>query len=507
VASQRTAQFDLRVEDLAVNANADRHGTRSTERVAMPADMEGRGDWWPRIPLSRRYRTVASALLLSDVVCAVAGLLLAHFVLAGWAAPQGGLLGLMIVVPLAWIASFHAFGLYSVRHLSAVEEFRRLVGATCVATSLVALVRAWSNVDPYRKWLLITWLMALAFELITRRAWRWQLAHLRRAGHLACRTVILGTNTEAERLGRALSDPSLGFEVIGYVRGSGIPPDPAPLAVVGSVEDLDGIVRALGVECIFVAATGFTADDMVVVAQVARRRDVEIRVTANLAPTLTSRLSIQRVGDLLSLSVKPTRTSLSHAAAKRAFDLSVASVALLVSLPLLVATAMVVRLTSRGPILFRQERVTKDGRVFVMLKFRTMVERKSLPGERVIDLREPFFKLPEDDPRLTRPGRWLRRLSLDELPQLLQVVRGDLSIVGPRPLPVESVTANPDLMSRRHEVRAGITGWWQINGRSSLNAEEAIENDVFYIENWSLSLDLFILLKTVGAVLSRRGAR
>jgi len=472
-----------------------------------PLAVQGGSDWWPRIPLSHRYRTVAGALVFTDALCAVAGLFLAHFALSGWVAPEGALIGLMIVLPLAWVASFYAFGLYSVRHLSAVEEFRRLIGASCVATSVVALVRAWSNVDPYRRWLLISWAVALGFQLLSRRGWRWQLSQLRRSGHLTCRTIVLGTNQEAERLGLALADPWLGFEVVGYVAAGGPSSAPGFLPVVGDVDTLDSVVRAFGVECIFVAATAVSAEEMALVARVTRRRDVELRVTANLNPTLTSRLSVQRVGDLVSLSVKPVRMSMFHAAAKRAFDICAASAVLLLCLPLLASIALVVRLTSRGPIFFRQERVTKDGRVFIMLKFRTMMERHTLPGEREIDLREAFFKLAENDPRVTRAGRWLRRLSLDELPQLWQVVRGDLSLVGPRPLPVESVRANPELMSRRHEVRAGITGWWQINGRSSLNAEEAIAKDVFYIENWSLSLDLFILLKTVGAVLSGRGAR
>ena len=497
VASQRTADFDpvgagVAVTDVTVNGNGHHGGDVPIRGLDLPLVVPSNADWWPRIPLSRRYRTVARGLLFSDGFCAVTGLFLAHVLLSGWVAPQRALVGLMIVITLAWVASFHAFGLYSVRHLSAVEEFRRLVGASCVATSVVALVRAWSNVDPYRKWLLITWLAALGLNLMARRAWRLQLSRLRRTGHLSCRTVILGTNQEAQRLERALSDPSLGFDVVARVAGPG---------------DLDAAIRTYGVECIFVAATAVTTDDMAPVTDVARRRDVELRLAANLTPTLTSRLSVQHVGDLVSLSVKPVRMSVPHSAAKRAFDICVASAILLVISPLLAIIAMMVRFTSKGPTLFRQDRVTKDGRVFVMLKFRTMVDRQALPGEREIDLREAFFKLPENDPRVTRVGRWLRRLSLDELPQLWQVVRGDLSLVGPRPLPLESVMANPELMRRRHEVRAGITGWWQINGRSSVTAEAAIANDVFYIENWSLSLDLFILLKTVGAVLSGRGAR
>jgi lipopolysaccharide/colanic/teichoic acid biosynthesis glycosyltransferase len=184
----------------------------------------------------------------------------------------------------------------------------------------------------------------------------------------------------------------------------------------------------------------------------------------------------------------------------------VASLSLLIALPFFAVAGVAIRLTSRGPVFFRQPRVTKDGRVFRMYKFRTMVsdQEKALEGK-TVDLTKPFFKL-EDDPRLTRVGRILRHLSLDELPQLLNVIRGDMSMVGPRPLPAEQVEANADSLAPRHEVRGGITGWWQISGRSSLDSAQALRMDLWYIENWSLGLDVYILVRTLGAVVARRGA-
>jgi lipopolysaccharide/colanic/teichoic acid biosynthesis glycosyltransferase len=192
-----------------------------------------------------------------------------------------------------------------------------------------------------------------------------------------------------------------------------------------------------------------------------------------------------------------TRTQV---AVKRGFDLVVVSVALVVSLPLWMAVAIAIRLSSPGPVLFHQQRVSKGGRIFRMHKFRTMTD-----VDCPVDTSTPFFKL-ESDPRLTRVGRILRRYSLDELPQFWNVLKGEMSLVGPRPLPADQVAAHVELLGPRHEVPAGVTGWWQINGRSAVTPDEAIQLDQFYIENWSLPLDLYILLRTFGTVLGGKGA-
>jgi exopolysaccharide biosynthesis polyprenyl glycosylphosphotransferase len=243
------------------------------------------------------------------------------------------------------------------------------------------------------------------------------------------------------------------------------------------------------------------ADDMLEVTQVARHERTEVRVAANLSQTLTSRLTVQKVGGAIALSIRPVRLTRTQVAMKRGFDVVMASAALAVSLPLLAAIAIAIRLSSRGPVFFRQERVTKGGRIFRMQKFRTMRVDVDSP----VDTSAPFFKL-QSDPRLTPIGRVLRRLSLDELPQFWNVLKGEMSLVGPRPLPADQVAANLELLNPRHEVPAGVTGWWQINGRSGVDPDEAIQLDQFYIENWSLSLDLYILLKTFGAVLGQKGA-
>jgi exopolysaccharide biosynthesis polyprenyl glycosylphosphotransferase len=276
--------------------------------------------------------------------------------------------------------------------------------------------------------------------------------------------------------------------------------------VVGHLDSLSDAIRAHAADCLFVASTALNNEAMLRVATAARQENVEMRVSANLPEMLSSRLTVQPIGTSLVLTVKPVRLSASQKMIKRTFDLACGSLMLLLTMPLLAVLAIAIRVTSSGPALFRQERVSQGGRSFILFKFRTMVNNAHLI--RIEESQDPsalFFK-PKDDPRLTRVGRFLRSSSLDELPQLFNVIRGQMSLVGPRPLPVEQISANLELLRSRHEVPAGVTGWWQINGRSDLSAEEALRLDLFYIENWSLTLDLYIMLKTVLVLLTRRGA-
>ncbi len=228
--------------------------------------------------------------------------------------------------------------------------------------------------------------------------------------------------------------------------------------------------------------------------------------SGTLVAELGARLSALWLGSKALLRVSPPKPLRLQSMMKRGLDIMIASLLLIATFPISITIAAIIAISCGLPVLFKQKRVTKGGRPFTMLKFRTMRKNANrLLPEVHADPTVPFFKV-RTDPRITRIGAFLRKCSLDELPQLVNVLRGDMSLVGPRPLPVEQVEANRELLTARHEVRAGITGWWQVNGRNNVTPDQALALDRFYVENWSLALDLRILLKTPRAVLTRSGA-
>ncbi len=454
----------------------------------------------------RGYRALSLPLALTDAVCLVATLLLSHALWYGWNRLGTDFLLVLLAATPLWILVFWAFGLYSTHRLSPPDEFARTLSAASLGTVLIVMTSFWWQSALSRAWVALTWVVAVLLEFGTRRVWRWAVWQLRTQGSLGMRTLVVGANEEARRLVDALATPGHGFSLVGYVSGPASERPLDELPWVGQIERLEDVIREHEVDCLFVASTALRPEEMLRVVQTARRGALEVRLSANLPELLTSRLSVQPIGPIMALSLRPVRLTGAQAAMKRFCDVALATLALATALPVLALVAAAVRLTSRGPVLFRQQRVTIDGRVFTMYKFRTMFQdAENYLSDDHPDLSIAFFKL-QKDPRVTPVGRWLRKLSLDELPQLLNVLKGDMSLVGPRPLPVDQVAANHTLLSPRHEVRAGITGWWQINGRSHLPPEHAVQLDLFYIDNWSLALDLYILLKTIGAVFAQRGA-
>jgi exopolysaccharide biosynthesis polyprenyl glycosylphosphotransferase len=450
-------------------------------------------------------RRIRWSLPASDAGAITASIVAVHSLQGGLGTVGTGLILTVLVGALVWVATFQAFGLYRPSQTS-WEEFGRLLGATAVGILLVMVVTPWWTGPLSRSSLAWTWGSALALEVFARSMFRWRMKNLARDGRLAMRTAVVGTNGEARQIVRTLSAAPERFALLGHVNSS---EDAAPgngLPALGSLGELSEILRRDQVECIVLASSALAIEDVLHISRACRQAQVEIKFLANIPDILAPRLSLEPIADAAALRLTPVRLSGGRAALKRAFDMVVGSLGLVLGLPVLVVAALGVRLTSRGPVLFRQTRVTKNGRTFTMYKFRTMVNdpERALAGK-VVDLTEPFFKL-KDDPRLTRFGRFLRRWSVDELPQLFNVLLGDMSIVGPRPLWVEQVRANLELLGPRHEVRCGITGWWQVSGRSEIDSEEALRLDLFYVENWSVGLDLYILLRTFGAVIARKGA-
>jgi len=453
-----------------------------------------------------RYRAVGLALAASDALCVLSALLIAYGLRFGAAPMPMSFLAVIAAAPVIWVAVFHAFQLHQPQELTPAEEFRRTIAASSIGMVLIMMASYWSKADLSRAWIGLTWILVILLELAARRWWRWRVGRLKTDGRLSLRTLIIGGNEEAKRVADLIGAPGVGFSPVGYVALPNEPVSVDSFPVVGNLDELRKLIEEHAADCLFVAASAVDRESMRWLSKTARQEDVLVRVTANLPELLSTRIMVQPVAGVMALSLMPIRLSGGQSVLKRSFDLVTGGLASIVLLPLILLIAAAVKLTSKGPVIYRQTRVGRRGRPFTMYKFRTMIaEADRILQELDVDPSSPFFKL-EEDPRLSRMGRVLRRLSLDELPQLLNVLKGEMSLVGPRPLPAEQVEAHRDLLEPRHEVRPGITGWWQIKGRSSLDSDQALRMDLFYIENWSLSFDVYILLKTVETVLARRGA-
>jgi exopolysaccharide biosynthesis polyprenyl glycosylphosphotransferase len=457
---------------------------------------------------ARRYARLGVWVALTDVVAMVISILLAWLARNGWNGVGTVPIGALLLAPLVYVGVFAAFRLYSLPRLSPAEEFRRILGAVCVAMSALVVFAFWFDIEPSRFSIAMTWVLSVALTLVFRRFWHGHMGRLRFDGDLTFNTLIVGSNEEAHHLAHSMRARQLGYRVVGYVptQQDFVPLDGLP--VYGDITRLREALDDSEADCVFVASTALTPSWMAEVNRAVRGRPVEVRVSANVSGIMTSRLMVQQMGSLVTLSLKPVRLTGAQAIAKRTLDVGLASIALFLTLPLWGLIALAIRLDTRGPVLYRQERIGKEGHRFYILKFRTMVTGAETMLEGLKEKNEatgPLFKL-RKDPRVTRVGGWLRKWSLDELPQLLNVLKGDMSLVGPRPPLPDEVARYEDWHLDRLVVAPGITGLWQVRGRSQLPFDDYVRLDLYYIENWSVAYDLFILFKTVPAILLRKGA-
>jgi exopolysaccharide biosynthesis polyprenyl glycosylphosphotransferase len=457
----------------------------------------------------RRYRRWAVALDAVAATVAVAVAVLARF-------PHGNL-GFYAVAPVlapfAWVGTIALYRAYEPRFLgSGPEEFRRVLNAGLFVFTGIAVASYVASGDVSRGIVFASVPCAVASSLLARRLLRVRLHRARLCGRALQRVLVVGrADTAVGLIEQLMRLPSYGYLPVGVcVPAADVRPSHVrEVPVVGST---DAVLEAVEQSKAHVVAVASHPD---LSGQALRRlswaldeRGVELVVHPGIVEVTGPRLSIRPVAELSLLHLERPATTGGWLLLKTLFDRVAGGALLLALTPVLLAIAGLVRLTSPGPALFRQVRVGVDGREFTIYKFRSMVadaDRRKAELHGLDEGNGVLFKM-RSDPRVTRIGALLRRYSVDELPQLLNVVRGDMSLVGPRPpLPAE-VAEYCDDAARRLRVRPGLTGLWQVSGRSDLSWEESLRLDLRYVDNWSLSLDLVILWRTVRAVARGQGA-
>ena len=416
------------------------------------------------------------------------------------------------VVAMAWVLFLLWTRTYDGRILGVGgDEYRRVVRASVYFWGLVAVACYMLRFQFSRLSLGLAFVIGTVLLLFGRWIARKVLHRARmRSGRWSHRVLAVGGREEVEALVAELErEPYAGLKVVGACMPPGDALDGTSVPVVGSLTSVPEAVARLGVDTVAVTASrGLTSGVLKRLGWDLEGAGVDLVVAPALTDVAGPRVHVRPVSGLQLLYVEQPEFTGPTRVMKAAFDRVLAAVAVALLSPVLLAVAVAVRITSPGPVIFRQTRVGRDGHMFTVLKFRTMVidaERRLGDLWHRNESNEVLFKLRED-PRVTRVGRVLRRFSLDELPQLINVVIGDMSLVGPRPALPSETERYGRTTARRLLVKPGITGLWQVSGRSDLSWEDSVRLDLYYVENWSFAGDIQILWKTLSAVVSSRGA-
>ena len=498
---------------LARLATTDADGMTGTltglRTLSEPAAARARG------PLTRgRVRTLMVADLVAIQLSMVAMYALAQAIgPPAFIAPTWVMAALWAAASFGWIAIFAAYRLYEGESRAiapaSFDEVTRLFDALLAGSFVLLLVgQGLKKAADLAVYSPLEAAMFLTFALVAVPTLRgtvrtWLLPAMMRPR----RTVIVGSGPVGQLVRRKIdAHPEYGLDLVGFVddRSSG------GERRLGPIADLTRLVDEREIDWVVIADSDAPYDETLALLRAVRRPDVHLSIVPTYFELFASNATIEDIEGMPVVSLPPMRLSHTARALKRSVDVAASALGLLVLSPLLAGCALLIRLDSNGPVFFRQRRHGLGGREFHIFKFRTMVQDAEAQRFALAELNDmegggPLFKLHED-PRVTRVGRVLRRWSLDELPQLVNVLRGERSLVGPRPFGVHESEQITGWAGRRLETTPGITGLWQVLGRNDIPFEEMVKLDYIYVTNWSLWWDFKILCQTLPVVLARRGA-
>ncbi|HEX2037708.1 MAG TPA: undecaprenyl-phosphate glucose phosphotransferase [Chloroflexota bacterium] len=475
-------------------------GGAARERPLQPAPLRRLRRW-------QRFILSPASLFVSDVVAIAVGFAAAYalrFILQFPAAQEihsaRAYAGFLAVATPIFLMAFAAYGLYEPRNLfSIVEQLFRLV--TAVLVGLVATVavssfaiRGWP--DYSRLLLFYLWVGCTVAACAGRYAWVLWRDRLASQGVAVRAVLIVGAGEAGQRVARHFAQTSqLGYRVVGFLDDT-LSPGEWPVAdapVVGRLQDFDHVLARLQPDEVILADPTLSNQELLGIVNRCEGQPVAIRIFPDVFQMLFSEAAVVNLHGLTLVGIRATELDWWERTLKRWFDLVFSLAVLIVSSPIMLLIALLVKLDSPGPVFHVQERVGQDGKRFHMIKFRSMIQDAEATTGR-------FWTVP-DDPRRTRVGSWLRRFSLDEWPNFINVLIGDMSVVGPRaerPMFVAQFSERvPDYL-KRLRVKAGVTGWAQVNGlRGDVPIEERTKYDLYYVDNWSLWLDIKIIVRTV----------
>ncbi len=428
--------------------------------------------------------------------------------------PAPHLLG--TVLPIAalfvslWLVMLAAVGSYQVEKVGVGSaEFNSVLLGTVFAAGALGITAYLTAYDLSRGFFVLLFVVGLPLLLVERFLTRRLIRAFRTRGMLCAPVLLVGDPGHVDEIAAVLKRATfLGYRVEGVLTSQpGVEVTPSGLPVLGSLEHIIPVIQATSAQTvIFTDGALPTSSAFNRLARQLEDQDAQLVVVPGLTDVSAARVNLRPVGGLPLVYVESPRALLAMRWSKRLFDIIGASVALAIAAPVMAVIALAIKLEDRGPAVFEQIRVGLKGETFRFYKFRSMVvdAEQRLP-QLESELGGVLFKI-RHDPRLTRVGKFIRRFSLDELPQLLNVLKGQMSLVGPRPaLPREVAQYHQDV-HRRLDVRPGLTGLWQVSGRSDLSWDDTVRLDLYYVDNWSLLQDLMIMMRTVGAIVRPRGA-